>query len=175
MPRPCTQHGEWEGTQTRCPTCRREEYARAKTKPGEVEKIRARGRAYSQAHRSEYVERARKKYYEDIEASRQYGREKQKLHRQRNRQFVLAAYGGACKCCGEDNEAFLCMDHIDGGGNDHRREQTGDRRGSASAIYKWLHDNNYPAGFQILCANCNMAKERPGGCPHRSSVLDLKG
>jgi len=33
-------------------------------------------------------------------------------------------------------------------------------------MYKWLVANDFPPGFQVLCANCNMAKDRPGGCPH---------
>lgn len=34
-------------------------------------------------------------------------------------------------------------------------------------MYKWLVANDFPPGFQVLCANCNMAKDRPGGCPHQ--------
>lgn len=32
-------------------------------------------------------------------------------------------------------------------------------------MHRWLEANGYPAGFQVLCANCNMAKQS-GGCPH---------
>ena len=28
---------------------------------------------------------------------------------------------------------------------------------------KWLKDNGYPSGFQVLCMNCNHAKYRNGG------------
>lgn len=77
----------------------------------------------------------------------------------RQRQVVLRAYGGCCQCCGEDEEAFLVIDHINGGGTQHLTAL-------GSKLYRWLIKNNLPEGFQVLCANCNMAKQRPGGCPH---------
>jgi hypothetical protein len=77
------------------------------------------------------------------------------------RAAAIEAYGGKCACCGEAEEAFLCIDHVDGGGNAHRRSFV-----STTGLLAWLRENEYPAGFQLLCANCNMAKERPGGCPH---------
>ena len=57
---------------------------------------------------------------------------------------------------------FLQIDHIDGGGTKHRREI------GVGMLYKWLRRNNYPAGFQTLCANCNFAKGRYGKCPHEN-------
>jgi len=86
------------------------------------------------------------------------------------RLLVLDYYGGACACCGESREPFLVIDHMDGGGNDHREEikpsATHGRGGGGAHMYKWLVANDFPPGFQVLCANCNMAKDRPGGCPH---------
>jgi hypothetical protein len=29
---------------------------------------------------------------------------------------------------------------------------------------------NYPAGYQVLCFNCNWAKSH-GGCPHAAPIL----
>lgn len=76
-----------------------------------------------------------------------------------NRLAALAHYGGACACCGETFEGFLVIDHIDGNGNEHRKAM-----GARTGVFLWLKRNGYPPGFQVLCANCNMAKERPGGC-----------
>lgn len=78
---------------------------------------------------------------------------------------VIDAYGGAkCVCCGENNIKFLTIDHVDGGGNEHRRQI-----GSPN-IYGWLRRNNYPKGFQVLCYNCNCGRARNGGiCPHKES------
>ena len=76
---------------------------------------------------------------------------------------IFERYGNCCACCNESHREFLIIDHIDGGGNKHRKEMT--RNGQA--IYHWLRKNNYPEGFQILCANCNMAKAFNSMCPHK--------
>ena len=82
------------------------------------------------------------------------------------RDAAFRAYGGAtCACCGETEKMFLSLDHIDGGGNKQRRE-IADAYGSNN-FYVWLKRQNYPAGFQVLCQNCNVGKFRNGGiCPH---------
>lgn len=96
--------------------------------------------------------------------------------RRQIRLLVLEYYGGSCACCGEADESFLVIDHIDGGGNAHREEikpsSTKGRGGGGAHLYKWLIKNDFPPGFQVLCANCNMAKDRPGGCPHQKGGTD---
>lgn len=67
-----------------------------------------------------------------------------------------------CMCCGENIYEFLTIDHINGGGRKHRTEIKG-------TIYKWLVDNNFPDGFQVLCYNCNSGKRVNNGvCPHKT-------
>ena len=87
----------------------------------------------------------------------------------RLRAETLAAYGGTCKCCGETIQEFLSIDHVDGGGNAHRRELFGDdRKGSGYHFYAWLKKQGFPqGGFQLLCRNCNAAKSEYGVCPHQ--------
>ncbi len=83
--------------------------------------------------------------------------------RQDRREAVLSHYGGRCVCCGEDEQCFLAIDHTDGEGNTHRKEINK----YGSTFFKWLIDNDFPEGFQILCHNCNMGKHLNGGkCPH---------
>lgn len=85
----------------------------------------------------------------------------------RNEDFlqVLDHYGTKCMCCGQDEPMFLTVDHIHGKGNEHRKEI----KKYGSGFYKWLIDQNFPCGFQILCYNCNMGRHRNGGiCPHKS-------
>lgn len=86
---------------------------------------------------------------------------KQKSHRKR-RQKLIDAYGGKCKCCGEDRFEFLQIDHVNNDGADHRKliGRTG--------LMDWLARHRYPQeGFQLLCANCNFAKGHYGECPHQ--------
>jgi hypothetical protein len=83
------------------------------------------------------------------------------------RERVLAAYGGKCACCGEDEPIFLAIDHKNGGGSKHREQFR-----TSEQFYKWLEANGYPSDeYQCLCANCNWGKHANGGtCPHKRRV-----
>lgn len=94
-------------------------------------------------------------------------KERQKTRWQKERMQVLIAYGGTkpkCKCCGESIYEFLCLDHIKGGGKNHRKERGG------THFYHWLLVNGCPKGLQVLCHNCNMAKGFYGKCPHKTET-----
>lgn len=116
------------------------------------------------------LQKRREKYKnsDNKEARRQQAAEIRWARKKR----VLEHYGGKCMCCEEAEPIFLAMDHIYGGGNEHRREignNPGSRGGSSSVqFYKWIEKNNYPDILQILCHNCNMGKHLNGGiCPHK--------
>lgn len=81
------------------------------------------------------------------------------------RDLVLSKYGGpVCRCCGESNEVFMCIDHVDNDGAVHRR--------LVGATYPWLVKNNFPDGFQVLCFNCNFSKGHSGECSHVTARKD---
>ena len=81
---------------------------------------------------------------------------------------VMTAYGGRCTCCGESDLAFLVIDHVNGGGCQHRRGTVKSGRGGTQ-FYIYLKREGYPIGFQVLCHNCNWAKFATGGCcPHKA-------
>ena len=63
-----------------------------------------------------------------------------------------------CAICGFDNIYALCIDHINNDGATHRKKLKSGNRGGFN-LYEKLRQQNYPAGLQILCANCNMIKE----------------
>lgn len=86
---------------------------------------------------------------------------KNKTRRIKLRLEALKKYGGVCACCGEKQIEFLCIDHIKGGGNKHRKTMT------TKSIGEWLYANKYPKGFQVLCFNCNSAKSAYKQCPHQ--------
>lgn len=89
---------------------------------------------------------------------------KDKVRRDENREAVIKHYGGRCVCCNEDEPCFLAIDHIDGDGNTHRKQI----KKYGSGFFKWLVDNDFPTGFQVLCHNCNVGKHLNGGiCPHQ--------
>ena len=100
-----------------------------------------------------------------------------KNRRARIRLEVLTYYGGnppKCACCGEQHIEFLTIDHIHGGGNEHRRKLFGSKSVAGSRFYYWLKKNNFPRGFQVLCYNCNCAKAYCGICPHQREKLNRK-
>lgn len=66
-----------------------------------------------------------------------------------------------CACCGEREYKFLCLDHIEGGGNKQRKAL------GSKYILSYLKQAGWPLDYQVLCHNCNMAKGFYGRCPHR--------
>jgi len=58
----------------------------------------------------------------------------------------------SCVLCEEDDIDVLTIDHIQGGGNQHRKIAN---LKCGEATYKWLQKNKYPNGFRVLCRNCN--------------------
>lgn len=109
-------------------------------------------------------ERRREEYHADGDRRREVGRQ-----RKRNlRMAAFYAYGGpVCACCGEDRYEFLTIDHVNGDGGKHRRRLK-KKHGYVVEIYRWLKNNRYPKGFQVLCWNCNCAKAHFGQCPHQA-------
>ena len=66
---------------------------------------------------------------------------------------MIAAYGGACVLCGESQWEFLTVDHVNGGGNAHRR-QSG--VGGGVNFYRQLQKQGWPTDeYRLLCFGCN--------------------
>jgi hypothetical protein len=78
---------------------------------------------------------------------------------------IFDMYGWECACCGEDNPAFLTVDHVNGRGREDRKGN-----GSGTPYLNRIikeHDNTK---YQILCWNCNCARTyrgKDGNCPHK--------
>lgn len=65
----------------------------------------------------------------------------------------------------------LQIDHLNNDGSEHRRTF---KSYNATRFYRWLQQNGYPPNFQVLCANCNVAKARNGGvCPHQQQDVTM--
>jgi hypothetical protein len=72
---------------------------------------------------------------------------------------VMQHYSGGtpqCFMCGIDDMDLLCLDHIADDGAKHRKEN---KFSGGDKLYKWIIDNKFPGGFQVLCWNCNAKKE----------------
>ncbi len=80
------------------------------------------------------------------------------------KQKVIDAYGGECACCHDDFIGRLTIDHKNNDGAEHRRS-IGSKGGSS--FYHYLVVNNFPEGYQVLCASCNLSKFTMGYCPHK--------
>lgn len=116
------------------------------------DKVLARNKAYEATHP------------EEMKAIRA---EWMRRKRKERRTQILDAYGGKCSCCGESREPFLAIDHVNGGGTEHRK------RLGTSRVLKEIIDRNFPADFRLLCHNCNYAVSRSpdGACVHESEEL----
>ena len=106
--------------------------------------IRAKSKEYYQSHR---------------EACKKYKNEYNREYFPRIKQLVLTHYGNGkliCVRCGFDNIKALSIDHINGGGNKHRKQIN---RTSSHKFYCWLKKQNFPEGYQTLCMNCQLIKK----------------
>jgi len=105
--------------------------------------------------------------YKRCQACIDEGRER---HAARKRK-VMEAYGGPiCVGCGEDEIRILQIDHVNNNGHQHALKiGNGDYARGRSKMYKWLEDNGFPQGFQVLCPNCNMRKARGIPLPNETN------
>ncbi len=73
--------------------------------------------------------------------------------RRRDRKAAIEHYGGKCMRCGESIPEFLCFDHVNDDGAEHRTLV------KPPALPTWLKNNGYPSLIQLLCHSCNIKKE----------------
>lgn len=90
-----------------------------------------------------------------------------KKYHDKLKQQIFDHYGWTCVCCGETILRFLTIDHMNNNGKQHRKEV-----GGGNYLYRWLINNKFPEGFQILCFNCNSGRAANGGiCPHKQFLM----
>lgn len=115
-------------------------------------------------HKTYSLEQCKKSVAKDLKRAVRWGQ-----HTRKNlRNEVLSHYGTSCACCGESEDAFLTVDHIDGSGAEHRKII-----GAGNNLYRWLRKNRFPGGFRTLCANCNLAMGIHGQCPHGNLAFQI--
>ena len=87
------------------------------------------------------------------------------------RDEILDHYGAFCDCCGEDHREFLTIDHINGGGNQHRKKFGWNQW----QFYRWIKREEFPFSLRILCLNCNSSLGWRGMCPHDNADIKVGG
>lgn len=139
-------------------------------------------RRYRQDHLEELRAYDRARYAERAEEKRAYAtqyrqntlglnkrlREQQRVRRAERKAAVFAHYGKECACCGTTEK--LSIDHINGGGSEHRKSLFNSADLSGAHFYTWLVKNNFPEGYQTLCVPCNSSKSHFGACRLDHSV-----
>jgi hypothetical protein len=140
-----------------------------------IEEVRAeRRRENARRYRTRHPDRARAANRKSMKKA--YDRDPKKViarnmmsrkeRYRKHRSVCLNHYGHKCECCGETEGSFLGVDHINGGGRDHRAQL----RKSGSNIYRFLVQNSFPDGYRLLCHNCNIAIGLYGSCPHERKI-----
>jgi hypothetical protein len=146
------------------------------------EQILAATRAYYEKNKEKCEAKKREWQKENLEKVRAYGAKwraqnpekhlaRNKNYKDRLRDECFAAYGGSCFCCGEARKEFLAMDHVEGGGNKHRKTEK--LRGGGTT-HLWLKRRGYPKTFRLSCHNCNMARGFFGYCPHERERIGAR-
>jgi len=157
--------GEKKNRRTECKECIK------KYKHEYYIKNRERRRIYNKKYREENKDKIRQKQKEYYEKNRikliKASNERSKIWSQKIKYEVLSHYSHlstpVCRQCGMSDIRTLSIDHIKGGGGDHRRELFGKNRKGGRHFYRWLQDNNYPEGYQVLCMNCQWIKRYENG------------
>jgi hypothetical protein len=77
------------------------------------------------------------------------------VYNEQLKRAAFEAYGGArCKHCGETGLDRLALDHVNDDGHAFRCKT----HMSGTKLYSWLKTHDWPAGYQVLCHNCNIIK-----------------
>jgi hypothetical protein len=64
-----------------------------------------------------------------------------------------------CVRCPFSDIRALSIDHIEGGGNKHRKSIGANQGQGGTVFYSWLKEHGYPDGYQTLCMNCQYIKK----------------
>ena len=137
---------------------RKREWART---PKEREKRRLYMAEWRNRNREKYNEWARNYHKNNGHKWRKRAVTYNRAYNARIKEEVLTHYGKektlTCNWpgCLVSDVDMLTIDHIENNGAQHRREMG---RGGV-ALYCYLKQNNYPVGYQTLCANHQFKKE----------------
>jgi hypothetical protein len=131
--------------------------------------IDAKKRIYYQQNKEKILTQSRKHYHENLEQNRARSARytlknsvainaKNKLRIKKERAEIFRLEDDKCKCCGETDPIYFQIDHVNNDGGEDRKKNNG--ISIRISLEKYLKT---PERFQLLCANCNIAKHLNGG------------
>ena len=82
---------------------------------------------------------------------------------ERKRRTIFSWYGTKCACCGEAEYYFLTLDHVNSDGAQERALLGGQQQ----VLNRLWKEQRVSLQYQLLCYNCNCAREMCGTCPHQ--------
>lgn len=135
-------------------SCQRINYE--KNNPEKIKKWRKEERERNKVKYINYGKNYRKSEKYDNNKVKGIFKEAAKNHKIKLKLDILSNYSNGipkCNICNEVNIEFLTIDHIYGCSKELRKQQ-----GTGHNLYRWLKNNNYPLGYQVLCWNCNCKK-----------------
>lgn len=124
------------------------------------ERLKTRSYLYYLEHKGEILDK--RKNFQQTEDFKVWKKAYDKKRYQEVREEVLTHYGGgklACIRCGFFDVRALSIDHIEGGGSQHKKV-------IGQTIYYYLRARGYPEGYQTLCMNCQFIKREENNEVH---------
>lgn len=113
-------------------------------------KQKVRSKKYYENNREEILKRTRFRIENNVNGIRDRKLRQARERWKRYRGIMFHALGGAMCACGFSDERALEIDHINGGGKEHRKNLSN----SAYKDYVVSHTEE----FQVLCSNCHSIK-----------------
>ena len=112
----------------------------------------------------------RREYFKAYNAQRQPKlRLASKAYKLVLRKKALDRYGSVCQCCGESQYEFLCIDHINGGGEKHRASLNG------SSICAWLKKKDIRMAFKFSAITAIWQKHSTESVPTNAESEEVVG
>jgi len=81
------------------------------------------------------------------------------------RHYTKGSMTCMCDNCPENGYDFLSIEHILG-----RKNYNHPKKITTYSLYVWILENNFPEDIEILCFNCNFARNLYGLCPHEREL-----
>jgi hypothetical protein len=137
-----------DGLHEYCKSCRRQLDSEFRVR--NEDKIKLKKQFYYEANKDHIKNKTVKFQQANPDKRKKYA----KISRERLKLEIFNHYcdnGPQCNGCGEADIHLLTVDHIHGGGNQHKKE--------VKSLYSWIKREGFPEGFQILCWNCQLRKK----------------